>query len=149
MIRTQGWLPVVAAAFSMAVLATAAYADGRNYNDGAVVNVTAIRTADGHFDDYMQFLATTFKKEMEASKKAGLILSYDVLTAQPHNLQEPDIYIVIRYKNWAALDGLGGKADAISAQVEGSVDKANQATAGRTKIRTILGSETLQVAELK
>jgi hypothetical protein len=149
MTRTTRFLFAAAAACCMSALAISAYADGRSYNDGPVVNVTAIRTLDGHFDDYMQFLATTFKKEVEASKKAGLILSYEILTAQPHNPQEPDIYIVVRYKNWAALDGLGGKVDAINAQIEGSVDKANQSTAGRGKIRTILGSETLQVAELK
>jgi hypothetical protein len=37
----------------------------------------------------------------------------------------------------------------VSAKVEGSVDKANQAQADRAKIRTILGSDTVQVAELK
>jgi len=149
MTRTERSLAAAAAALSFAALGSGVHADGRNYNDGPVVNVTAIRTVDGHFNDYMQWLATTFKKQQEAAKKAGLVLSYDVLLAQPHNPQEPDIYLVIRYKNWAALDGLGGKLDAISTQIEGSVEKADQSTAARAKLRTILGSETLQIAELK
>jgi len=132
-----------------ATFATLVYADGRDYNDGPVVNVAAIKTVDGHFDDYMKWLATTWKKQEEAAKKAGLITKYQVLVAEPHGPNDPDIYLVVEYKNWAALDGLGGKLDAVSAQVEGSVEKANQAEVERAKIRTVLGSKTMQIAELK
>jgi len=131
------------------LLATLAYADGRNFNDGPVVNVAAIKTVDGHFDDYMQWLATTWKKQEEAAKKAGLITKYQVLVVESQGPHDPDIYLVVEFKNWAALDGLGSKLDAVSAQVEGSVEKANQAEVDRAKIRTILGSKTMQVAELK
>jgi hypothetical protein len=126
-----------------------AYADGRNYSDGPVVNVSFVRTLDGHFDEYMQFLATTYKKQQEAAKKAGLILSYEVDVAQPQGPNDPDIILITRFKNWAALDGLGGKFDTLTTQLEGSVDKSNQAQAGRGKIRTILGSQTVQEAILK
>ena len=128
---------------------TLAYADGKNYNDGPVVNVASIRTVDGHFDDYMQWLATTWKKQEEAAKKAGLITRYQVLVVEARGPHDPDIYLVVEYKNWAALDGLGSKLDNVSAQVEGSVEKANQAEADRSKIRMVLGSQTMQVAELK
>ena len=92
---------------ALLILATLAYADGRNYNDGPVVNVSAIKTVDGHFDDYMQWLATTWKKQEEAAKKAGLITKYQVLVVQPQGPNDPDIYLVVEYKNWAAFDGLG------------------------------------------
>ena len=128
---------------------TLAYADGRNYNDGPVLNVASIRTVDGHFDDYMQWLATTWKKQEEAAKKAGLITRYQVLIVEARGPHDPDIYLVVEYKNWAALDGLGSKLDNVSVQVEGSVEKSNQAEADRSKIRTVLGSQTMQVAELK
>lgn len=140
---------VACSLLSLATLTTAALADGTNYNDGPVVNVAAIRTVDGHFDDYMKWLATTFKKQEEAAKKAGLILGYHVYVAQPKGPNDPDVYLVIEFKNWAALDGLGGKLDAVSAQIEGSVEKANQSEAARGKIRTVLGSETIQEAMLK
>jgi hypothetical protein len=130
-------------------LVTLSYADGRRYNDGSVVNVAAIRTVDGHFDDYMQWLATTWKKQEEAAKKAGLILSYRVLVAEARQPNDPDIYLITEFKNWAALDGLGGKLDAVSTQIEGSLEKASQSEADRGKIRTVLGSQTLQTAELK
>jgi hypothetical protein len=138
-----------AALLALATVSTTAFADGRDYNDGPVQNVTFIRTIDGHFDDYMHWLATTYKQQQEAAKAAGLITRYEVLVGQPHNPQDPDVILVIEYKNWAALDHLGGKLDQISAQVEGSVDAANKSEADRAKIRTVLGSENVQVAVLK
>jgi hypothetical protein len=139
----------LAALPALAALTTSAWADGRDWNDGPVVNVSAVRTVDGHFDDYMHWLATTWKQQEEAAKTAGLILSYDVLVVEARTPRDPDIYLVVRYKNWAALDNLGGKLDAVMSKIEGSVEKAHQSVAERDKIRTILGSETMQVAVLK
>jgi hypothetical protein len=147
--RSTRRLCAFAALPALAALTTSAWADGRDYNDGPVVNVSAIRTVDGHFDDYMHWLATGWKKQEEAAKSAGLILSYDVLLVEARAPQDPDVILVIRFKNWAALDGLGGKLDAISTKLEGSVEKANQSEVDRGKFRTVLGSQTMQVAELK
>jgi hypothetical protein len=141
-------LPLFCAA-SFGMFGSVALANGKDYNDGPVVNVSAIRTVDGHLDDYMHWLATAWKKQEEAAKKAGLIIDYHVYTAEPHSASDPDIYLVVTYKNWAALDGIGTKLDAISGQLEGSLEKADQAQAARGRIRTILGSETIQEAALK
>jgi hypothetical protein len=139
----------IGAVLALTVAGVAAHADGRFYKDGPVVNVAAIRTVDGHFDDYMQWLSTTWKKQEEAAKKAGLITRYEVLVVEARGPNDPDIYLVTEYKNWAALDGLGSKLDAVSTEVEGSLEKADQSEAGRAKIRTVLGSQTMQVADLK
>jgi len=149
MTRISRILCAVSAVLSFGSLATLAYADGRDYNDGPVQNVTFIRTVDGHFDDYMHWLATTYKKQQEAAKAAGIITSYEVLVGQPHNAQDPDIILITVYKNWAALDHLGSKLEEISTQIQGSVDAANKSQADRAKIRTVLGSDTVQVAVLK
>lgn len=126
-----------------------AFADDHAYSEGPVVNVAMIRTVDGKFDDYMNWLDTTWKAEQEAAKKAGYIQSYEVLMANPQGPNDPDVLLVITYKNWAALDGALAKGDEISKQVEGSVSAANQSEADRSKIRRVLGSQTMQVARLK
>ena len=128
---------------------TPVYADGRDWNDGPVINVSSIRTVDGHFDDYMHWLATTYKKQQEAAKKAGLITSYRVIVIEPRGPNEPDILLVTEFKNWAALDHLGSKLDQISAQIEGSAEAAAKSEVDRAKIRTVLGSRTQQEAILK
>ena len=138
-----------AALVAASALTTPVYADGRDWNDGPVINVSSIRTVDGHFDDYMHWLATTYKKQQEAAKKGGLITSYRVIVIEPRGPNEPDILLVTEFKNWAALDHLGSKLDQISAQIEGSVEAAAKSEVDRAKIRTVLGSRTQQEAILK
>ncbi len=134
----------------LGLVTTAALADDdRPYTEGPVVKVDTIRTEYGHFDDYVKFLDTAWKKEMEALKSAGLILNYEVLSGDPQGPNDPDIYLVITYKNWAALDGLDAKERAILKDVYGSVEAANQGGADRSKIRRAIGTLTLQALELK
>ena len=149
MTRITRALGATGALLLLTVLTSVALADGRDWNDGPVINVASIRTVDGHFDDYMHWLATGLKKQQEAAKAAGLILSYRVMVVEARNPHDPDIYLVTEYKNWAALDHLGGKFDSLTTQVVGSVEKGNQEQADRAKIRTVLGSQTMQEALLK
>jgi hypothetical protein len=124
-------------------------ADEHAYSEGPVVNVASIRTLEGKFEDYMTWLGTTWKKMQEESKKKGYILDYDVMTVEPRGPNDPDIYLVITYKNWAALDGSIAKGDEIVKAVEGSLSAANQSQSDRDKIRRVLGSQTMQQLILK
>jgi len=142
-------LAACAAFVTLACTSITAFADDHAYTEGPVVNVSRIRTVDGKFDDYMKWLDTTWKKEQEAAKKAGYILGYEVLTVEPREPTDPDLILRITYKNWAALDGALAKGDAIAKEVEGSLAAASQAQYDRAKIRTVLGSMTMQVLELK
>ena len=147
--RTTQVVCAVAALLGLSSLSTLAYADGKDWSDGPVINVASIRTVDGHFDEYMHWLATTYKKQQEAAKKAGLITRYEVVLIEARGPNDPDVLLVTEFKNWAALDNLGGKFDKVSAEVEGSVEAAAKSEADRAKIRTVLGSRTEQVAILK
>lgn len=138
-----------AALLGLSSLPTVALADGKDFSDGPVINVASIRTAEGHFDDYMHWLATTYKKQQEAAKKAGLITNYEVILIEARGPNDPDVLLVTEFKNWAALDGLGSKFDKVSVEVEGSAEAAAKSDQDRNKIRTVLGSRTEQVAILK
>ena len=142
-------LAAIAAFTALSCTSFAAMADDHAYSEGPVVNVASIRTVDGHFDEYVNWLATTWKQQQEAAKKAGYIVSYQVLSAEPRSPDDPDLFLVTTYKNWAALDGALAKNDAISKQTEGSVAAASKSQAERGKIRRVLGSSTLQTLELK
>jgi len=149
MMRLTRTACVTAALLAATALTATAYADGPDWTDGPVLNVASIRTIDGHFNDYMHWLATGFKKEQEAAKKAGLITSYEVIVIEARGPNDPDILLVTEFKNWAALDHLGSKLDQIATQTEGSVAASDKSEADRAKIRTVLGSRTEQIAILK
>ncbi len=139
----------VAASLGLALTSVAALAEDHPFTEGQVVNVSAIRTEYGKFDDYMKFLDTKWKATQEAAKKAGYITGYKVIAVEPRGENDPDIYLVIYFKNWAALDGATAKGDEIAKQVEGSLAASNQGAVDRGKIRRVLGSWTGQQLDLK
>lgn len=139
----------VAAFACLAFASVTVLADDHAYSEGPVVNVARIRTVDGKFDEYMNWIGTKWKQQQEIGKKAGYILSYAVYQLQPRSPQDPDLLLVITYKNWAALDGALARADAAAKEVMGSVAAASQAQGERSKIRTVLGSENIQELMLK
>ena len=134
---------------ALTVMNVAAVADEHPFTEGKIVNVAAIRTEYGKFDEYMKYLATTWKADQEAAKKAGYITGYEIINVEPRGENDPDIYLVVFYKNWAALDGAIAKGDAIANQVEGSVATASKGAVDRGKIRRTLGSWTGQQLDLK
>jgi hypothetical protein len=138
-----------AALVSLTLTSVAAVADEHPFTEGPIVNVAAIRTEYGKFDDYIKYLDTTWKATEEAAKKAGYITGYKVIMVEPRGENDPDIYLVVYYKNWAALDGATAKADAITNEVEGSLAAANKGAVDRGKIRRVLGSWTGQQLDLK
>jgi hypothetical protein len=146
---TKNRLAALAAVASFAFISFSALADDHSYTEGAVVNVARIRTVDGKFDEYVDWLKNTWKPQQEAAIKAGDLVSYQVIRVEPRTSDDADLLLITTYKNWAALDGGLEKADAIAKQFEGSVKAANQAQYERSKIRTVLGSSTMQVLNLK
>jgi hypothetical protein len=142
-------LAALAALLCLVSAGAPAFADEHPYTEGPVVNVASIRTLEGKFDEYMAWLSTTWKKMQEESKKKGYILDYEILAIEPRGPDDPDIYLVITYKNWAALDGSLAKGDEISKSIEGSIAAASKAQGERDRIRRVLGSQTMQQLVLK
>jgi len=134
---------------ALACTSLSAFADDHAYTEGQVVNVARIRTVDGKFDEYMKWIGTTWKAQQEAAKKAGYLVSYEVISVEPRTPDDPDLLLITRYKNWAALDGALAKSDEIAKATEGSVAASNQSQFARASIRRILGSSTMQVLDLK
>jgi hypothetical protein len=142
-------IAAIAALTALACTSVTVLADDHGYTEGAVVNVARIRTVDGKFDDYMQWLDTKWKAQQEAAKKAGYLVSYEVITVEPRTPDDPDLLLVTRYKNWAALDGAMDKADAVTKMIGSTVAESNKSQTERASIRRVLGSSTMQVLDLK
>jgi hypothetical protein len=126
-----------------------ALAVDRPYTEGSVMEVSSIKTEPGKFLDYMAWLDGPYKKFMDQQKAAGVILDYNVYSAQPRGPQDPDLYLVTVYKNMAALDGLNEKSDAMAEKIFGDQQKASADTISRGKLRTVLGSELIRQLKLK
>src|ERR1700736_4419400 len=82
----------------------AAAKDERQYTEGPVTLVQEIAVEYGHFEEYIDWLNSTWKPTMEATKTAGIIIDYKVFSATPQSPDHPSIILWITYKNMAALD---------------------------------------------
>jgi hypothetical protein len=122
--------------------------DERQYTDGPVTEVAYIHVEYGHFEEYIDWLNSTWKPTMEATKKAGLIIDYKVFRLTPKSPDQPNIYLWITYKNMAALDK-GVEEEAVARKVIGSTDLQNKARVARTEYRKVLGTEYIREVILK
>ena len=122
--------------------------DVRQYTEGPVTFVQEIAVEYGHFEEYIDWLNSTWKPTMEATKKAGIIIDYKVFSATPQSPDHPSIILWITYKNMAALDK-GAEEEDVAKKVIGSTDFQNKARIGRNDYREVLGSELLRELILK
>ena len=129
--------------------ALAAGADGPSFENGPVWDFAQIQTKDGHTDDYMHWLSTDWKRQEEALKKAGVIVSYKVYVTMNPRQGEPDIVLAQEYKNMAAFDTPIAQQYALQARIAGSLAKANEAQASRGSMRTIMGDVMAREVVLK
>ncbi|MBP9591762.1 MAG: hypothetical protein KBE42_06815 [Steroidobacteraceae bacterium] len=142
-------LGAVAGLLASLSLGSAVVAADRAYSEGPVVDVASVRTEPGMFDEYLKYLAGPYKQQMEELKKAGIILDYSVYSANPRGPHDPDLYLITVYKNFAALDGLDARSDAITEKIFGDMAAQTDATVKRGKLRTLLGNEYIRELELK
>ena len=123
---------------------THAQTPDRTYDNGTVWRVTAVETKPGQFRDYMKYLSTTWRASMEAQKKAGDVISYKVLSVDSPRDHEPNLFLMVEYKNMAVFDRPLNDLDAQTASIFGSVAKAQEAAAGREAMRTSRGQVLLR-----
>jgi hypothetical protein len=140
---------IAVATWSMGALCPVFADDSKSYTEGPVSEVTSIRTKPGMFDAYMKWMDTTGKQLREEEKKAGLIVDYAVYATRPRSPGDPDIYVVITYKNLAAMDGFEDRVEPITKKIWSTRDAANKAAVDRESLREILGSQIIRQLNLK
>jgi len=82
-------LGALAALLTTVGLSGIAAAADRPYTEGTVLNVAAVRTEPGMFEEYMKYLAGSYKQLMEEQKKAGVIVDYTIYSANPRGPHDP------------------------------------------------------------
>ena len=114
----------------------------RVYDNGPVWTISQIETKPGMFNDYMKYVSTSFRQIQEAGMKSGRVLAWKVLSVESPRDHEPDVILMVEYKNMAAFDQSPAEQEAVTAGVFGSVVKSSQAAVSRESLRTLRGSET-------
>ena len=141
---------IVSTCFVASLLSLNARAqDVRQYTDGPVTEEDYIQVEYGHFEEYIDWLNSTWKPTMEAMKKAGLIIDYKVFRLTPKSPDQPNIILWITYKNGAAALDKGVELEDVAKKVIGSTEVQNKARVARNEYRKVLGTELIRELILK
>jgi hypothetical protein len=123
--------------------------DVRQYSEGPVTEVDYIQVEYGHFEEYIDWLNSTWKPTMEAFKKAGLIIDYKVVRATPKTPDQPNVFLMITFKDGAAALDKGVELEEVAKKIIGSTEVQNKARVGRNQYRKVLGIEYVRELILK
>ena len=126
-------------ATALLVLSVAVFAQvNRPYRNGSVWNIAFIRMKPGMETAYLNYIASEWKRNQEAMKKDGLIVSYKVLTTEAHGSTDWNIILMTEYKDMATMEANEAKADALAQQVVGNDEKQRQGYRDRLEIREVM-----------
>jgi hypothetical protein len=123
--------------------------DVRQYADGPVIRLDYIQVEYGHFEEYVDWLKSTWKPTMEAMKKAGLVIDYKVVRATPKTPDQPNMILMITFKDAAAALDKEVEQEDVAKKVIGSTEVQNKARVGRNQYRKVLGTEYVRELILK
>ncbi|HEV8158177.1 MAG TPA: hypothetical protein VGP58_04045 [Pyrinomonadaceae bacterium] len=110
----------------------------RPYRNGSVWSIGFIQMKPGMDTAYLNYVATDWKREQEALKKDGQIISYKVLTTETHGSDDWNIMLMTEYKNMATMEANEAKADNLAQTVIGNDEKQMQGYRDRLQIREVL-----------
>jgi hypothetical protein len=112
----------------------------RPTHSGTVWEISFIHVKPGMGSAYDKYLASDWKKEQEALKAAGMILSYKVIGTEAHSPNDWDLMLMVEFKDLATLEANEDKADAMLQKMFGGDEKVMQGFRERSEIREVLGT---------
>jgi len=95
----------------------------RPFHDGPVWDITFVKAKPGIGLKYMNFLATEWKTEQEALKKAGLTLDYKVIATEAHGTNDWDLMLMTEFKDLATMEANQDKREEVADKALQSDDK--------------------------
>jgi len=110
----------------------------RPYRNGTVWSIGFIRMKPGMDTAYLSYIAGDWKREQEAVKKDGQIISYRVLQTEAHGSTDWNLMLLTEYKDLATYERNLDKADALLQTVIGDDNKQRQGYRERLEIREVL-----------
>lgn len=118
--------------------------DVRQYTDGPVIEEDLIEVEYGHFEEYVDWLNSTWKPTMEALKKAGLVTDYHVFRATPNSPSQPNVILWIAFKNGTAALDKGAEIEDVAKKVICNTACQNKARVFRNQYRKVLGTQLIR-----
>jgi hypothetical protein len=111
----------------------------RPTHHGSAWQISFIHVKPGMDTAYAKYLANDWKKEQDALKADGIVLSYKVVESEAHNPADWNLMLMSEYKDLASVEANQEKTDALLQKMFGGDDKVMQGYKERSDIREVLG----------
>ena len=113
----------------------------RNWDNGSVWTVSPVETKPGKFNAYINDLSRVWRAYLEDSKKTdGDVLSYKMLSLVSARDGEPNLLLLVEFKNMAVFDRSMDYFDKQAIKIQGTLDKSIEANIDREALRNLRGS---------
>jgi len=119
------------------------------YTDGPLWQVQFVNAKPGMTELYLKNLSEGWIKEMRAAKDAGLIMDFKVLQAPNASGNDWNLMLMYELKNYAMLDGMSEKMDAIASKIFGSEETQHTNAVSRNDLRELQGGRLAQELNFK
>jgi hypothetical protein len=120
------------------------------YTEGPLWQVQFIQTKPGMTNLYLKNLSEGWVKQMRAAKEAGLIMDFKVLSSAPASENDWDLLLIYQIKNYAMLDGMREKLEAMSKKVFNTNEEGLHTKAvSRNDLRILQGGKLTQELQFK
>ena len=112
-----------------------------HYTEGPVWRITFYKIKPNQQDAYFASIRQKAKPFLDQMKQQGLILDYkNYLNETSSGPKDWDLALALEYRNFAAMDGLTAKIEALRDKVFGSKESAQQVGQQRIEMREEVGS---------
>jgi hypothetical protein len=119
---------------------TTSAAPARAYSNGSVWEISFIRAKPGMQSAYLTYIATDWKREQEALRQEGLVLSSRVIQTEAHSPTDWNLMLMTEYKDLASMEAGGPRMEAVAQRVVGNEDTQRQGYRNRAEMREVLGT---------
>ena len=106
--------------------------------------VTGIKVADGAGLKYARWLAGEWRKNSEFAKSQGWIKDFMVINNVHDRADEPDLYLVRVFENWATVEQGEERRKKYMEWAKKSMDKMAEESGNRAEYRTIMSTSLLR-----
>lgn len=119
------------------------------YTEGPLWQVQFVHAKAGMGELYLKNLSEGWVKEMRAAKEQGLIMEFKVLQGPLASENDWTLMLMYELKNYAMLDGMTEKMDALSKSIFGSMETQHTQAVSRNDLRVLQGGKLTQELEFK
>lgn len=129
--------------------ATPAAAQENAYTPGTYMAVQGIMIEDGQFENYMDYIASTYRRSQDFARQQGWITGYRILQNVNRRAGEPDLYLLTEFARMATPEEDVARERQLNTFMAQTTRQATEQSGRRVTMRRLGSNVLLQELNLR